>query len=142
MTYIVDACVAVKWVVQEINYERARVLLKNRENEPLLAPDLLLPECINALQKKVKNNEFDIEDIKRVLPVFTKGISRFIPLVDMFEQAVDLSTSLPHSIYDCIYLTCAVKMQCKLITADMEFINQISSTKYKQFVVPLCDISS
>ena len=52
-TWIVDASVAIKWVVDEPGTEHALLLRR----DSLAAPDLLVPECANILWKKVRRKE-------------------------------------------------------------------------------------
>jgi predicted nucleic acid-binding protein len=51
MTVVVNASVALKWVIEEDGSDAATELLLN---EPLLAPDLLLVECANVLWAKTR----------------------------------------------------------------------------------------
>ena len=51
MTIVVDASIAVKWVIPEVLSAQAESL-RGRAGR-LLAPDLLLPEAANALWKKL-----------------------------------------------------------------------------------------
>ncbi len=47
--YVVDASVAVKWVVEEPGTQQAMALLNRHE---LAAPDLILAECANISGKR------------------------------------------------------------------------------------------
>ena len=51
MTVVVDASVALKWVIEEDGSEAAGALLLE---EPLAAPDLLIVECANVLWAKAR----------------------------------------------------------------------------------------
>src|SRR6516165_8263674 len=51
MTIIIDASVALKWVIEEDGSEEAGALLRG---EPLAAPDLLVVECANVLWAKAR----------------------------------------------------------------------------------------
>jgi len=46
MSLVVDASVAIKWFVEEIWSDAARAVLGS--GEPLIAPDLVVPEACNA----------------------------------------------------------------------------------------------
>ena len=46
MTLVVDANVAIKWFVEESRSDAARAVLAS--GEPLVAPDLVVPEVCNA----------------------------------------------------------------------------------------------
>ena len=52
-TLVIDASIAVKWVVEEDGTAEALVL---RQKAKLTAPDLIIPECANILWKKVRRN--------------------------------------------------------------------------------------
>ncbi len=134
MSIIVDASIAVKWTVEEKYSEHARLLLKNRTKITLLAPDLLLPECINALHKKVKNDEIDQTEVEKSLLVFTTGISDFIPIINVFQKSLSLSHSLNHSIYDCIYLATAYYIEGTLWTADRVFYKRLQNTQHRKYI--------
>jgi predicted nucleic acid-binding protein len=51
---VIDASIAVKWVVEEDGTPEALAL---RQKAKLIAPDLLVAECANILWKKVKRSE-------------------------------------------------------------------------------------
>lgn len=51
--YVIDASVAIKWVVSEPGTQEALALRQHR----LIAPDLLIAECANILWKKVRRQE-------------------------------------------------------------------------------------
>jgi predicted nucleic acid-binding protein len=55
---VIDASVAVKWVVPEPGSERAELLL----DRGLVAPDLLFAECANILWEKVRRGELTTEE--------------------------------------------------------------------------------
>jgi predicted nucleic acid-binding protein len=61
-TLVVDASVAVKWVVEEPRTEEALLL---RATSRLLAPDLLVAECANILWKKVQRQELTPQEAFR-----------------------------------------------------------------------------
>ena len=52
---VVDASIAIKWVIQEAETAEALWLRRHR----LAAPDLLVAECANILWKKVRRNELE-----------------------------------------------------------------------------------
>jgi predicted nucleic acid-binding protein len=60
---VIDARVAVKWVVPEPDSTRAEVLL----DHGLVAPDLLFVECANVLWEKVRRGP-RTDFVRRLLP--------------------------------------------------------------------------
>ena len=53
-TLVIDASIAVKWLVEERGTPEALAL---RQKAKLIAPELLVAECANILWKKVKREE-------------------------------------------------------------------------------------
>ena len=54
-TFVIDASIAVKWVVEE--HRTPEALLALRQKAKLIAPELLVAECANILWKKVQRQE-------------------------------------------------------------------------------------
>ena len=59
MTWVVDASVAVKWFVDEAHSATARAVLAS--GQPLIAPDLIVPETCNTAWKKVRRGDISRE---------------------------------------------------------------------------------
>jgi predicted nucleic acid-binding protein len=53
-TFVIDASVALKWVVEEDGTAEALAL---RRVARLIAPELIIPECANILWKKVQRGQ-------------------------------------------------------------------------------------
>lgn len=58
-THVIDASIALKWVVEETGTPDALVL---RQRARLIAPGLLLAECANILWKKVRRDELSKDE--------------------------------------------------------------------------------
>ena len=115
MALIVDASVAVKWIVAEPLRDEALELV--RQND-VVVPDLLPVEVRNALVNRVRRRLATVEEARRAASAF-----RAIPLIvepsaDRLDEAFDLALAFEHPIYDCIYLALAVIRQLTLVTAD------------------------
>ena len=55
---VIDASVAIKWVIEEPGTREALSLRRHR----LFAPDLLVAECANILWKKTRRNELTLQE--------------------------------------------------------------------------------
>lgn len=119
MTLVVDASVAVKWLVREEKTEAARALL--RTPEPLIAPDWLMAEAASTFWKKVKRSELLAIHAERHLDDLPKFFMELHPAADLVRTAFDWSIRLRHSPYDCIYLALALQEDARMVTADEEF---------------------
>jgi predicted nucleic acid-binding protein len=120
---IVDASVAVKWVVDEPNSDSALALL----GEPLAAPALWLAEAANALWRKCLRGEIspgNAEEGCRLLgevPIVTLGLDLLLPL------AMSMALDLRHPIYDCFYLAAAKLHNSTLVTADVRLVQRVAA---------------
>jgi len=68
-TLVIDASVAVKWVVEENGTPEVLAL---RQRARLIAPELLVAECANIFWKKVRRNEL-LKTKRCSPPVFSRA---------------------------------------------------------------------
>ena len=119
MTLVVDACVALKWVVREEGNDSARALFDLPD--PLIAPDWLLVEAASAMWKKIKNSELLEIHAEQHLYNLPEFFSKLYPAHNLVHAALRLSYRLKHPVYDCLYLALAIEQNCQLVTADEKF---------------------
>jgi predicted nucleic acid-binding protein len=115
---IVDASVAVKWLVQEPGSEQARLLSRAR----LEAPDLLPVECANILWKKVRVRDLSREEALARLQLLLQAPVSLAGSRMLLEPALEMSFDLRHPVYDCVYLALALQRQLPLVTADERLV--------------------
>jgi predicted nucleic acid-binding protein len=82
--YVVDACVVIKWFIDEVHAEAARRL--QAEHYDLLAPDLLWPESGNILWKKVRCGE--LTQLKRAL-----SLAQMMPFNSYVAACAEISVT-------------------------------------------------
>lgn len=114
---VVDASVAVKWVVSEPDSEAAVALT----DATLTAPDLLLPECANVLWKRISRGELALDEALLALHALAMAPVTIVPSRDIVDDALRLSAALEHPVYDCVYLALASREAIPLVTADRRF---------------------
>jgi|HubBroStandDraft_3_1064219.scaffolds.fasta_scaffold33308_3 predicted nucleic acid-binding protein len=120
--WVVDASVALKWVVAEEGSEAASGLA----GEALSAPSLLLAECANALWVKARRGELDAEEAVDRLALLHQAPVRLVAIEVLTESAARLAFELDHSVYDCLYLALALQQECALITADRRLVRALA----------------
>lgn len=114
---VIDASIGVKWLVPEGDSIHA-VKLVGRDD--LIVPSLFFSEVGNALGKKARRGEINLDDV-------TDTFARLAQLVTLFDevtvidQAFRLASELRHSFYDCVYLAVAQTLGVSLVTADTKF---------------------
>jgi len=123
---IIDASVAVKWLIEEPDSGTALALLGT---DDLVAPSLIHAEVGNAIYKKRKLGEFADEEDLTTLPAQLASIIRTVDEVPMMSRALELSLALDHPIYDCVYLAVAEAMNDDMITADTRFLKKLARHK-------------
>jgi predicted nucleic acid-binding protein len=139
VTLVVDASVAIKWFVEETRSDAARAVLNS--GEPLLAPDLLVPEACNAAWKKVKRGEIPDEQgaaIARALPM---SFDRLIPTTELAPRAFALGHQFDHPVYDCFYLALAGAESATLVTDDTQVLALARKAGLSRLIRPLADFA-
>lgn len=126
---VVDACVAVKWLLPEPGSEAAMNLL--RGNDVMAAPELIRVEVASAMTRRFRRGEMSAEDAKACIRLWIEmlkeGIVQMASNLDDLEEAGNLSLQLEHPIQDCLYLAVARRTSSRLITADREFAAKAGS---------------
>ena len=112
---MVDASVAIKWVVREPDSGLAMALLADCR---LAAPDLLVPECANILWKKARRGELAMGHALAAAQLLAGVDIELRPTRHLLESATRLAIDLDHPAYDCVYLALAVELGAPFVTAD------------------------
>jgi predicted nucleic acid-binding protein len=123
LSLVVDASIAIKWVVPEADTKEALALRQTR----LFAPDLLIPECANILWKKVRRNELMPAEALFAARLIERADIELQPMRSLMEPAARLAMALDHPAYDCIYLALAQALESEFITADQAFYQKTAS---------------
>jgi predicted nucleic acid-binding protein len=118
VSIVVDASVALKWVIEEDGSELARRLVVE---ETLLAPDLLFIECANVLWVKAKRGLISSEVARLALSAIEATPIRAIPVQPLAAAALAIALELAQSAYDSLYLAVAMAERATFVTADMSF---------------------
>lgn len=132
-TCIVDASVAVRWLVSLPGHEQARALLTSGHR--LAAPELLAAEVGSALAKLVRGNVLTREEGTEALQDFFRAPVRMLPIRPAAGQAWQMAQDHAQSFYDCLYLAMAVMADGLFATADARFWNAMKSTIYAKHLL-------
>jgi predicted nucleic acid-binding protein len=118
---VVDASVAVKWLIDEEHTALAGAL----SNRQMSAPSLLLIECANALLRRARAGDIPAPAVPAKVRALRLVPVRLVPSERYLEGAIALATELRHSIYDCLYLALALDKRAPLVTADGRFVEAV-----------------
>lgn len=123
---IVDATVAVKWVVFEDGSEQALELLGRN----LAAPAIWLAEASNALRTKCARGELSEDEASEFALDLADAPVTSLALKDLLPMAMRMALDLNHAIYDCFYLAAALRTDTKLVTADRRLLVKTAAHPY------------
>lgn len=138
-TLVIDASIAVKWVVEEQGTAQALML---RRRARLIAPELLVAECANILWKKVQRNELSNEEAVLAARLLQAAEIELASTRFLLESATRMAILLDHPAYDCVYLALAVANSCRFVTADERLLRKIGKhhqTRFRRSVIDLTE---
>jgi predicted nucleic acid-binding protein len=126
VSIVVDASVALKWVLNEPGTEAALALL----GEELSAPELWLTEAANALWRHVRLGEASAaEALARIdelanAPVASVSTSAYL------RRALQIALEIRHPVYDCLYLALAEEQNTYVVTDDRRLFSAASAAGF------------
>jgi len=118
MAIIVDASVALKWVIQEPDSAAAIQLVLD---EALAAPEFLFVECANVLWTKVRRGVLSASAARVALAEIEATPIRTTSTRAQAAAAHVIAVELGQSAYDSLYLATAIAERSTLVTADAKF---------------------
>jgi Predicted nucleic acid-binding protein, contains PIN domain len=121
-TLVVDASIAVKWVVEEDGTAAALAL---RGKGRLVAPDLLTAECANILWKKVRRGELLPDEAYLAARLLVRADIELFSMRALLEEATRLAVALDHAAYHCVCLALALGSGWRFVTADERFLRKV-----------------
>jgi predicted nucleic acid-binding protein len=119
---VVDASVAVKWVLDETGSEAADALL----DHDLIAPVLWLAEAANALWRRARIGDITAGQANARLAELLDAPVASLPIEPYLERALRLAMEIGHPLYDCLYLAVALHHDTHVVTADRRFASAAS----------------
>lgn len=122
--WVVDASVAVKWLLEEPGTVEAEALLAG--GEPLWAPELLLAEIGNVVWKRTRHGEAPAA-LRAAFDLLPGSFRRLVPMAELAAEALDLALRHDHSIYDCFYVALARRESAPLVTADARLAERFAA---------------
>lgn len=140
MKYILDASVAICWVIPRPLTPNATQLRDEYQQQihELLAPAVFIDEVAGALTKAERQKDIGVG---QAAPLYAKVMNSppvLIAHASLIARAIDISSRTRSGYYDCLYVALAEQEGCQLITADQKPINNLSP--YFPFIVPLASV--
>jgi predicted nucleic acid-binding protein len=140
MRYVLDASVALCWVLPRPNSGKALQLRINFQNaiHDLIAPSVFPGEIASALTKAERQKLIPVGDARPLMG----QVMRTRPVMHHYEllldRAVDISSQTRSSLYDCLCIALAEREGCDLVTDDQKLIANLKPQF--PFIVPLASL--
>jgi len=139
MNLVLDSSVAVKWVLPEIDSDKAESLRNAyRQNiYVLLSPDVFPVEVGHALTRAERQLRINVGDAEDLWNEVMADAPQLVPYLPLMPGAMRISSVHRIGVYDCLYLALAEQEGCKLVTEDA----RLSSLKAQfPFILSLADL--
>ena len=140
MRFVVDASVAVKWLVAEQGADVALELATS--GQELHAPRLMASEVASTLRRKARSGEIDRGVAVVLLANVPDMPVRWGADESVSADAVRLALALDHPVHDCVYLALAHRIGAVVLTADLQFAKALALTEHGETVMTLADYAA
>jgi predicted nucleic acid-binding protein len=127
MKYVVDACVAFKWLVPEVDTDKA---LRLRDDyragiHQLLAPDFFPIEIAHSLTRAERQGRITPAQGALLLTDLLKALPQLHPSLAVLPRAYAISSQAKIGAYDCAYVALAEQEGCQFVTSDDRLIRNL-----------------
>jgi predicted nucleic acid-binding protein len=120
---VIDASVAVKWVIEEAHSAIAAHLLTCTSRH---APDHWHAEAVNAVWSKVYKGDLDATEAEQRMHLLQRAPVVGTPIAGLMPRAFAISVARSVTIYDSLYVALAEKLGIALITADRALLRALA----------------
>lgn len=140
MKYVIDCSVGFKWVVPEIDSDKAIRLRDDFNNgvHELLAPDHFPTEIGNALAVTERSGRILNGEASAFFSRILKTSPLLHPTIPLLPRAMDICLRTKESVYDCLYVALAEREGCEFVTADQKLVRDLQPSFL--FIVPLSSL--
>ena len=136
--YVVDAGVAIKWVLKE-DLDTYALRLTTGDHT-LIAPDFMYAECGNVLWKRVRSGSLAAQEARKSFQLLCAAPLEITSTKSLADEALSIAMSTDRAVYDCIYLTLAIHEEAPFVTADEKLINALKSGPFGRHLLWVGDI--
>lgn len=117
MKVVLDANCAIEIALNKPEGDRLKAMLD--KSEQVLAPDLLIPEFVNALWKYHQFNQLSLSVCDQAMELLPVLVETFVPSRELYHEAFALTRAQQsRAAYDMFYLALARRENAVLLTLD------------------------
>jgi predicted nucleic acid-binding protein len=129
MRYVLDASVALKWVLPEPDSAKAVALRDDFRNavRELLAPDVFPIEIAHALARAERRKIINPSEGAQKLADVLGTLPTLHPYLPLLARAFEIASNVRIGVYDCLYVALAEREGCELVTADAKLVANLQA---------------
>jgi predicted nucleic acid-binding protein len=126
MKFVLDSCVAVKWVIPEDHTEDAQRFREaiTDDTNAILAPDVFPAEVGHALVKAERRSRSQRGTARVLWADVMLDCPGLYASAELMPMALELAERFRAGVYDCLYVALAEREGCQLVTADESLIEK------------------
>jgi predicted nucleic acid-binding protein len=130
MKYVLDSCVAIKWVLPEPDTSKAvRIRTEFRRGlHELLSPSIYPVEVAHALARAERRRIILPPHGTRWLASVLHTLPVLHPYLPLLPRAFAIASQARVGVYDCIYVALAERESCEFLTADDRLVRALQPT--------------
>jgi predicted nucleic acid-binding protein len=127
MIEVLDANVALKWVLPEPDSAKAQQLREEFEKgtHELLAPDVFEIEVAHALTRAERQRKIAVGQAAILWSDVMSTPPRLERSGPLLPRAIGISSRYRQGVYDCLYVALAEREKCELVTADDKLVQKL-----------------
>ena len=137
-TAVVDASVAAKWFLEELDTDLSRRLLGS--GMALHAPEHLLLEVDNILCKRLRRREMSSEAADIVRRSVRAMPLKLHPVRGLLDSAYLIARETKCSVYDGLCLALAVALNAKMVSDDLRLLRNLAGGPVAQYALWVGDV--
>lgn len=138
-TLVVDASVALKWLIPEAGSVQARDLLS--DSYRLIAPDLLWIEVAAVTWKAVRRGDLTPSEAEQMAHDFAAYPVEIVESLPLLPETVRFAVETDRTVYDSLYICLAVREQVQAVTADQRLVNALRAGPHADRVLALAELA-
>jgi predicted nucleic acid-binding protein len=127
--YVIDASVAIKWLLDEEFSDRAQALVEEsrRTRRPLFAPPHMASEVTNAIFQRFRRRGITEEEADQAISsYFTQSPVQLLAPEGIYQRAFEFARSNQlSSTYDSVFVVLAEMLDAELWTDDRRLLNSV-----------------
>jgi predicted nucleic acid-binding protein len=129
MKYVLDASVALRWVLPLPLGPKALQLWDDYRHKlhELIAPAHFPIEIASALTKAERQKLIPVGDARGLIQDVLATPPALYDLDPLFYRAVEISSQTRSSFFDCLYAALAEQEVCELVTADDKLVRNLQA---------------